>query len=262
MPEGPLAGLGVLVTRPERQAQSLVDEITGAGGRAYRFPAFDIEPVASEAIAQALADLESPDVLIFVSANAVRCGAEVLSERTTKTVVAAIGPATAAALESRGVAVDIRPSGGFDSESLLADAALQSVSGSIVTIVRGDPGREHLARTLTERGATVQYLSVYAIAERNVNDTEREAVEAALADGSIGATVIMSVRSYECLESLLSGKAIHELGRGTLVAPGGRVIQTLAERLPAARCVEASGTDAESVVSALISSLQDDPNSR
>jgi len=264
--EGPLAGIGVLVTRPEHQAQDLVDAISSAGGQPLRFPAFEVVARPETELQAAIGRLSPADVVIFVSANAARLGAGVLKRVNDGFATAAIGPATAAALDALGIDVCLRPDGGFDSENLLADAALESVAGKTVTIVRGDPGRELLARTLTERGATVQYLSAYSLKPRAVPAGELERLEAALASGEIDATVIMSVRTFDCLEQILPARSMEALARGILVAPGARVIQTLEQRLPGACCVESPGADARTVVQTieqtLESSRQGSPDSR
>ena len=72
MTDGDLAGIGVLVTRPADQAAPLADEIEAAGGRAIRFPAIEIVPRPDADIANDAASLQQPDVVIFVSVNAVR----------------------------------------------------------------------------------------------------------------------------------------------------------------------------------------------
>ena len=258
MPAGTLDGVAVLVTRPEHQAKVLIEAIRAANGEPIAFPAFEVLGHPPDRMATSIGGLAPADIIIFVSANAARLGQGALDRATSPRQIAAIGAATASALEADGIEVDICPASGFDSESLLADTSLQSVAGKTVTIVRGDPGRELLAKTLTERGATVQYLSAYSVIPRNVEQSEREAIEASLGSGAVQATVIMSVKTMDCLEAILSAEAIAAMGRGTLVAPGGRVIQTLQERLPGARWIQSAGVDAASIVEALIAGGQDE----
>ncbi|MFQ5610394.1 MAG: uroporphyrinogen-III synthase, partial [Woeseiaceae bacterium] len=75
MSEAPLSGCTVLVTRPVTQAPPLCDAIKAAGGEAIRFPAIRIEPRPAVDIAGEIATLPVPDILVFVSRNAVDNGA-------------------------------------------------------------------------------------------------------------------------------------------------------------------------------------------
>lgn len=256
----PLDGLGVLVTRPEHQADELVAAIEAEGGNAWRFPVFDVLARSPAEMNDDLDAARSADLLIFVSVNAVRLGLPVVGDTAAR--IAAIGPATAAALEHAGRPVDIRPAGGFNSEHLLMEPALNDVDGSSIAIVRGETGRELLAETLRHRGATVSYLSVYATRAHDFAEDDVARLDAALGDGSLAAVTIMSVATFDHLADILPAESLDRLAGLRLVAPGGRVIQTLAERLPGARCVEAPGPGAEAMVGALVASLEDDPDSR
>lgn len=66
-------------------------------------------------------------------------------------------------LAERGVPGCIAPTERFDSESLLElpELAVDRVKGKRVAIFRGDGGRELLAETLRERGATVDCITCY-----------------------------------------------------------------------------------------------------
>ena len=152
-----LAGIGVLVTRPDQQADELVQAVESCGGQAFRFPTIEIVPRDAAAVNAVASVLPNPDIAIFVSRNAVRYGFEYAEAAR----IAAIGSATAGAIEAAGRSVDIRPESGFDSEHLLREAAFEQISSTIIRIIRGQDGREVLARTLRERGATVDYLAVY-----------------------------------------------------------------------------------------------------
>ena len=157
MTDRPLQGLGVLVTRPPEQATELIALINENGGEALSFPVLHIQPRDPVAIAGETAALIPPDIAIFISRNAVAHGLRFAGSA----VKAAVGPSTAAAIEQYGEHVDIQPADGYDSESLLAEPALEDVAGKTIRIIRGDGGRELLAETLRERGANVHYLAVY-----------------------------------------------------------------------------------------------------
>lgn len=163
--ERPLLGIGVLVTRPAHQAEQLVRTIEQAGGTAIRFPTIEIGPPRDpEQLAQALARLSDFDLAVFVSPNAVEQTFHRLQNRgqgwPDGLETACVGRASARALERFGIH-PFAPERRYDSESLLALPALQQVAGRRVVIFRGDGGRELLAETLAERGATVTYVECY-----------------------------------------------------------------------------------------------------
>lgn len=162
-----LAGQCVLVTRPPRQAWRLARALERHGARVLRFALVEIAAPADPNAAQAnLARLDRSDFAIFVSANAVRFAAHLLPglpARLDRTRVACVGDATAAALQAIGAPAHVVPQQASTSEALLALDELQqpSVQDREVAIVRGEGGRELLARTLEQRGARVSVIEVY-----------------------------------------------------------------------------------------------------
>ena len=255
MPDTPLAGTRVLVTRPRRQAAALVEAVESAGGEAIRFPVIEVHPRDRQAIETDVRRLADPDICVFVSANAVRHGLDFAGEAR----LAAIGPATAAAIESLGKTVDIQPAKGYASEQLLAKPELAEVAGKTVRIVRGGDGRELLATDLERRGARVEYLSVY---ERRLPPVEPRALDAvtkALISGKIAAIVVMSVQSLDNLLRLLPEAAHDALCRSALVTPSERVIKVLLHRHPDWRATLAQGPQAGDLVAALVTVIRSKP---
>lgn len=158
-----LQGLSILVTRPEAQAEHLIELIDQAKGRPMRFPALDIQACADPELARAeLNWLMEADLAIFVSGNAVRYAFPLMPDDLSVSLkIAAIGKATADALDEIGLPPDYLPKQSFDSEGLLALPQLQQMQGKRVLIVRGNGGRELLRDTLSERGAEVRVVEVY-----------------------------------------------------------------------------------------------------
>ena len=71
MKNAPLAGLGILVTRPAHQSEHLANLILQAGGNPVLFPALEIVDVADLQPLNALIDqLDHFDLAIFISPNA------------------------------------------------------------------------------------------------------------------------------------------------------------------------------------------------
>ena len=167
----------VLITRPAHQAHRLKELITELGGIAVSLPTLAIAPVAdTQQLKAKLAKLADYDFLIFVSANAVTMLQQQVDNdkmpATLKGQWVAIGEATAQAMQQIGWTVDIVPRQGFNSEALLATAALQNVAGQKILIVRGHGGREILSTQLSARGANVDYLDIYQRVLPSVNTTE------------------------------------------------------------------------------------------
>jgi len=165
MAETTLSGKTILITRPAEQAAGLSQMIRAAGGMPVVFPAIEIKPPADAGrLDELLARLEQFDLAIFVSPTAVARAWERMAAirawpKTLK--VAAVGQGSARALSEHGLQEIIVPSGQFDSEALLALPALQEVAGKHIVIFRGEGGRELLAQTLVQRGASVEYAECY-----------------------------------------------------------------------------------------------------
>lgn len=165
MPEKPLAGLKIMVTRPRDQAEFLAQRIEQAGGIPLLFPLLEIAPVEDDKrLLEQASRLPQFDLAVFISPNAVKYGMRAI--RAAGNIppalrIATVGQGSAKALRELGVADVIAPSERFDSEGLLALPKLQDIDGWRVMIFRGDGGRELLGETLRARGASVEYAACY-----------------------------------------------------------------------------------------------------
>jgi uroporphyrinogen-III synthase len=206
-----LNGARVLVTRPAHQAENLSGLIQGRGGEAVRFPVLDIVARDNiEEVQYALKNLDKFQWVVFISPNAVNFALKANNGKIDrlKTVrFAAVGRATAQALEAAGLAVDVVPEQGYTSEALLAMPQMQQVKGQACLIVRGEGGREELANTLRSRGAVVQYLEVY---KRTIPSIDSSQVVQLLAQHRLD---VITVTSGEALQNLLImlGENNHQL---------------------------------------------------
>jgi len=254
MTDSPLKAVGVLVTRPRAQAAELIERIQNKGGNTLCFPVIDIVPRDESAIEADMALLPRPDIVLFVSRNAVAHGLAYAAGAIT----GAVGPATAAAIESSGQTVEIQPEQGFDSESLLAEPALQDVSGRSIRIIRGDGGRELLADALRERGATVDYLSVYERTLPACSPQLLAEVETAWRSGSLHAITVMSVETLKNLIVLLPDSCKQRINDVALVTPAARVIKEALNCCPLSRPYLASGPQAADMVDAIIATQRID----
>lgn len=134
----PLAGVRVVVTRAEHQAESTVAAFRAAGAHVELLPLLELAPPADAApLDAALACLERFHWIVFTSVNAVDC---VLGRLGPAGLpgglrVASIGSATSAALRGVGIAPDLEP----------ADARAEGLATELVARLRaGGPDRPRL----------------------------------------------------------------------------------------------------------------------
>ena len=161
----PLQGVGVLVTRPEHQAHALCSKIQTLGGSSILFPVLEIsDPDDLQAIQSIISHLDSYDIAIFISPNAVQRALTLVRQQgpwPKGIAVAAVGKASAKTLSEAGINPDIFPKTTFNSEALLEMPQMRDVKGKKIVVFRGEGGRELLAETLRERGADVTYAECY-----------------------------------------------------------------------------------------------------
>jgi len=225
LPDRPLRGRGIVVTRPALQAAGLVRLIEDAGGRALIYPMIEIEPVAN-AVPDALVEtLERFDLAVFVSRNAVEQGlARVARSRVwpSNVAVAAVGSGTRAELEARGFTNVLAPGDSGGSESLLAllTPPVMNVRGKRIAIFRGIGGRELLAHTLRQRGAVVEYAECY---RRKVPHVDLRPLIEAWSNGHVHAVAISSGEALVNLAALLGAAGGNLLASTPLFVPHPRV---------------------------------------
>ena len=219
-PPLPLAGLGVVITRPRAAAEALATTLAAAGARPFVFPALAIDPLPDSGIlATALAGLDACDLAIFVSANAVEHGLALVRRHgawPAAARVAAIGEATALALRNSGFAAVISPKTRHDSESLLALEELKSVDGRKILIFRGQGGRELLRGALESRGAHVTYVECY---RRTRPSADAAPLLHAWAHGEIQAVSVLSAETLENFVAMIGPEGEAHLSRTALVVP-------------------------------------------
>lgn len=149
----------VIVTRPALQASAFCAAIEASGGSAIRFPTIEIQPPTTPELASRyLTNLPRYDIIIYLSANAVRAAPP---PRLLTAALFAVGQATAKALLAAGQPTVSTTTIESTSEALLSLPALQTVRDLKVLIVAGEDGRNILAKTLQSRGAMVEKAAVY-----------------------------------------------------------------------------------------------------
>jgi uroporphyrinogen III methyltransferase / synthase len=210
----PLFGRRIVVTRAAAQSTALVDKLAELGAEVLEMPAMRISRLDLTPLRTEMTRLGDYQWLIFTSQNAVSIFWEQLlgSGRDARTLallaIAAVGPATAAALLERGIAVDVIPER-FVAEGLLEKLRERDdITGARVLYVTGEGSREVLREGLEELGAEVIVVQAY----RSLRDgAGANKLRRALESGSINAVTFTSasaVRGYvEAVGEELSLKA-------------------------------------------------------
>ncbi len=236
----PLARIGVIVTRPARQAAGLAQQLAVLGATPIIFPAIAILPPADRtALDAAHAALSQYDLAIFVSANAAEYGVPAAGRWPSGLPAFAPGPGTATALIAAGL-VDVRiPATTYDSEGLLALPEFADVTGRRVVIFRGDGGREVLGDTLRTRGATVDHVGCY---RRTAPRGGADALVEVLRDGRAQALTLTSSEGLDNLLALLDADALRRLRELPTFVPHPRIAESA--RAKGFRAIATEGADA------------------
>lgn len=167
----PLWGRRVLVTRAKEQAPALVQALRDKGAGVIALPVLAFTKPESEGfLHHAIDELREGDTydwVLFTSANGARFLHRALWDRGLdlrvlgRCRVACIGPATAEALEERGIRADLIPAE-FRAEGLLeALEAAGGIRGQRFLIPRAEVAREVLPDTLRAKGGIVDVVPTY-----------------------------------------------------------------------------------------------------
>ena len=225
-PERPLAGRGIVVTRPAQQAGPLAAAIQDAGGHAILFPTIEIVDIDDPRPLLALIDrLDQFDIAIFVSPNAVARALPLIGARRQlpeQLQIAAIGHSSVRALARYGVSRVIAPAR-FDSEALLDLPETRDVRGKRVVIFRGVGGREALGETLSARGASVEYAQCY---RRGLPHADAAPLLAAWNERRLHAVTVTSSEGLRNLFTLAGAPGASLLRATPLFAPHPRIAET------------------------------------
>lgn len=233
-----LKGKGIVVTRPSSLAQGLAGLIEGEGGKAFLFPAIEIEPLAVKPPSGGF------DMAVFISPTAVRQG---LKHLDSKGKVVALSAGTRRELERSGVR-NVIAAEGADSEALLAVPELQDVAGRRVAIFRGEGGREVLGDTLRQRGANVEYVECY---RRVRPQSDATPLLAAWRSGQVHAVTVSSGEGLGNLFAMLEPELLRGL---PLFVPHVRVADEA--RRNGARAVRVAGPADGEMLAALVAYFQ------
>lgn len=239
----------ILVTRPD--GEGLAERLTALGWRALAIPTVAIRPAEpGGAFDTALARLGEFEWIILTSANGARAVLDGLRRLGLDLPAgprwAAVGPATAAALEEGGAHVSLVPRRHLG--AAIAEA-LGDLSGKRILLPRADAASPELPRLLRARGALVEDVTAYRTIEGP--EESREPLLRALRDGVDG--VIFTSGSAVHGFVALAGSA--QPLRGLLVACIGPVTASAARAEGVEPAVVADDHTTDGVIAALAEAL-------
>ncbi|MBI4634435.1 MAG: uroporphyrinogen-III C-methyltransferase [Deltaproteobacteria bacterium] len=177
----PLFGRGVVITRPPEQAAEFTALLRAQGARVLHFPTIKIVPADDRRdLDRAIGAIGNYQWIIFTSANGVGhffrrlrdLGKDIRDLKGTR--ICAIGPATAGAVEDRGIKVDLVPAS-FISEGVIEAFRGENIKGSRILLPRAETAREVIPAELAKLGATVDVVTVYRTASSGRQKSELEA---------------------------------------------------------------------------------------
>ena len=227
----PLFGKRVVVTRSRSQASDLVRSLEEMGAAPVEFPTIRVvEPADGyEALDAAIDRIRADggpgyDWVLFTSVNGVEKFFERLDRdgdvRDLKGIrLGAIGPATAAALQRRGLRPDFVPPE-YRAESVIEAMLQLGVEGSRVLIPRAREAREILPEKLAAAGARVEVVTAY---ETVLDDTGAEEMRDMLSAGEIDIITFTSSSTVKNFVTLLDGFDLSGLPASVTIACIGPV---------------------------------------
>ena len=184
----PLSGKRILVTRARHQASILSKLLSEHGAQPVELPTIAIQRIPdTEEIDKAISTLSQYQWVIFTSVNGVEAFFDRLyslkldSRALSRLKIGAIGPATAKALQSRGIVPDYCPPI-YTSEDIIAGLKSRDIAGQRFLLPRADIADQELSKGITQLGAEVHDVPVY-ITTSGVDTISR--VKAILSSGHI-----------------------------------------------------------------------------
>ena len=233
----------IIVTRPSGQARQLIELLTHAidnSGVAKRslpeivsLPLLTIVPKADAVLADHIASvLKDADLAIFVSPNAIESVMRLLErdwQAFSKKVIpiGVMGGSSRLALQNHGIGNEEKPTPiiipqhntQWDSEGLWHELQAQGWDwkNKKVVIFKGEGGREWLADTLKEAGASVVAISCYTRIPLDIDNPAWQAIHNM--DFSKSLWILTSSEAVRYLGSVIKDQFTRDLSAASALCP-------------------------------------------
>ncbi|HKD13139.1 MAG TPA: uroporphyrinogen-III synthase [Candidatus Angelobacter sp.] len=250
-----LNGWRILVTRASHQAYALSEPLRQLGAAVIEVPTIEIRSTGNRGpLEHALLKIDHYDTLILTSVNGVeiffdrynRMGLPIVDMQHLRVV--AIGPATAAAIQSEGLSVSIVP------EKYVAESVIEALRGKInqhsrVLIVRAKVARDLLPNELQKMGARVDVIEAY---ETRVPEGAKENLEKIFIDPASRPHVITFTSSSTATNFLnLLGDNVRVFLEGVKPASIGPVTSETLRQAGFAPAIEAQEYTMQGLIEAI-----------
>jgi len=230
--------------------------LRGRGARVVECPTIQIvSPQEWGPLDRALKEVRSYDWVVFTSVNGVRFVTERLAAVGEDPAVlmvpkvAAIGPGTREALESRGMSVQFMPQT-YQAEAVAEGLIAHGVAGSRVLLPRAETARDVLPRRLRDSGALVDVVVAY----RTLKPADiGEKMTAALKRG-VDVAAFTSSSTVRNFMEVLPDKDLLE---GVRVAVIGPITGATAESYGLTPCIVAEEFTVKGLVDAIVKWYRD-----
>lgn len=237
----------IVITRALHQASELAERLRELGAEPVVLPSIELVPPSSfAALDRAMGELSSFHWLLFTSANAVEVFAQRLPAGVTSLPpIAAIGQATARAVERAGWQVELLPEQAVAEsfvEALLPLAQQPDGSATRFLLVRAEQARDVLPEALAAARAEVVVAPAYATV---IPEASRLAVQGEFAEGgswpdAIAFTSSSTARHFVELLSSAGVEGESLAAKGMVLASIGPITSATMRELGLPPTVEAS----------------------
>jgi len=253
----PLNGWRILVSRAREQAGALSVGLRALGAEVFEIPFIEIRPPRSfKSLDESLKLVSEYEWLILTSVNGVRAVFERMAllniprRALAHLNIAAIGPATRAAIEREGLKVAVMPRE-YVAESVV-EALSDKVRGKRVLLCRAKIARDVIPSELRHLGAFLDVVEAY---ETVIPQTSRVELRAVLRDPRrrphvITFTSSSTVNNYVALLGIRSGNS--RLVEGVLNASIGPVTSDTLRRFQLSVDVQASEYTIPGLIDAMV----------
>ncbi len=264
----PLFGQTILVTRTRQQASQLGDQLRDLGAKVIEAPTIEIaKPTDRKAALAAVQSMGDYDCVVFTSANGVDSAHQAMialdmDARDFTACVAAIGPATANALEAIGIipeivspdavseelAVELISYFGRADHAKETETATLDLSGYRFLLLRAEIARPSLVEMLRNAGATVDDVPIY---QTRIPESLPENAIEALQNGAVNWITFTSASTAKNLFTMLPENLRLAVGKCNRLSIGPTTSRALAE-LGWPATLEARHHDIPGMVAAMV----------